>query len=81
MNTIPLGKYRHYKGKEYEVIGTAKHTETMESFVVYRALYGDYGLWIRPQSMFLETVSIDDKEIPRFEFISAESSTAATAVK
>jgi cyclomaltodextrinase len=73
MNNIPLGKYRHYKGKEYEVIGVAKHTETMESFIVYRALYGDFGLWVRPQSMFLETVNIEGKDVPRFEFLSPES--------
>lgn len=67
------GKYRHYKGKEYEVIGTARHSETMEELVVYRALYAtedsEYGsLWVRPASMFAETVLVNGKEVPRFEF-------------
>lgn len=62
MNTkdkIKLGKYRHYKGNEYEVVGVAKHTETLEEFVVYRALYGEGGLWIRPLGMFTEDVSVN----------------------
>lgn len=66
---IKLGKYKHYKGKEYEVIGTAKHSETLEDLVVYRALYGDYGLWVRPLKMFLEDVEIDGKKIPRFQYL------------
>lgn len=66
---IKLGKYRHFKGKEYEVIGVAKHSETLEDMVVYRALYGDNGLWVRPLSMFLETVVRDGKEIKRFTYI------------
>ena len=53
---IKPGKYRHFKGNEYEVIGTAKHSETMEEMVVYRALYGEFGLWVRPASMWEETV-------------------------
>jgi len=65
METIKPGRYRHFKGNLYEVIGTAKHSETLEEFVVYRALYGDNELWIRPKKMFLETVN----GIPRFEFI------------
>ena len=66
---IPPGRYRHYKGKEYQVIGCARHTETEEEVVVYRALYGERGLWVRPASMFMETVSIDGKSIPRFLLI------------
>jgi hypothetical protein len=66
---IKLGKYRHYKGKEYEVIGLAKHSETLEEMVVYRALYGDNELWVRPLKMFTETVKVDGKEISRFEYI------------
>lgn len=66
---IKIGKYKHFKGHEYEVIGIAKHSETLEEFVVYKALYGDGGLWIRPVSMFLEIVERDGKTIPRFELI------------
>ena len=71
---LRLGKYRHYKGKEYEVIGVAKHSETLEDLVIYRALYeskefGDKALWARPLKMFLEYVVVDGKEIPRFEYI------------
>lgn len=60
------GIYRHYKGSLYEVIGTAQHSESEEHVVVYRALYGDYGLWTRPLEMFTETVTIDGHTQPRF---------------
>ncbi|MGV3627314.1 MAG: DUF1653 domain-containing protein [Betaproteobacteria bacterium] len=63
---IEPGRYRHYKGNEYEVIGIAKHSETLEAMVVYRKLYGDGGLWVRPAAMFAENVVIDGKTIPRF---------------
>ena len=66
---IKVGKYRHYKGKEYEVIGTAMHSETLEDLVVYRALYGERNLWVRPVKMFLEEVEVDGKKIPRFKYI------------
>ena len=71
---IKLGTYKHYKGKFYEVIGIARHSETLEDFVVYRALYtskefGKDALWIRPTSMFLESVIVNGKKVPRFEFI------------
>ncbi len=66
---IQPGRYRHYKGQDYEVLGTAKHTETEEEFVVYRALYGVRGLWIRPMAMFLETVIVDGRPCPRFQFL------------
>ena len=66
---IKLGKYRHYKGKEYEVIGVAKHSETLEEIVVYRALYGNNDLWVRPLAMFVEEVEVNGKKIPRFEYI------------
>lgn len=69
MNTVKLGKYRHFKGKEYEVIGIGKHSETLEDMVVYRALYEDGGLWVRPVSMFLENVTRDGQTIPRFSYI------------
>ncbi len=60
------GRYRHYKGNEYEVIGEGTHTETEERFVVYKALYEPYGIWVRPYDMFFETVMIDGNTIPRF---------------
>lgn len=63
---LKLGKYRHYKGKEYEVIGIAKHSETLEESVVYRALYGNYDLWVRPLKMFTEEVEVEGKRVPRF---------------
>ena len=66
---IKPGKYRHFKGNEYEVIGTAKHSETMEEMVVYRALYGEFGLWVRPASMWEETVERDGKTYTRFTYI------------
>lgn len=69
---LALGKYRHYKGKEYEVLGIGTHTETLEFFVVYKPLYEKSGsdLWVRPYSMFIESVVIDGKTIPRFQKIS-----------
>lgn len=66
---IKLGKYKHYKGKEYEVIGVAKHSETLEELVVYRGLYEGGGLWARPLKMFLEEVEIDGQKMPRFQYI------------
>ena len=66
---IKVEKYRHYKGKEYEVIGIAKHSETLEETVVYQALYGERGLWVRPMKMFFEEVEVDGKKMPRFEYI------------
>ena len=69
MQEIKLGKYRHFKGMEYEVIGLAKHSETLEEMVVYRALYGEGGLWVRPASMWNETVEREGKRFPRFTWI------------
>ena len=66
---IKLGKYRHFKGNEYEVIAIAKHSETLEEMVVYKALYGDGGYWVRPASMWNETVIKDGKTFKRFEFL------------
>lgn len=63
---IQTGKYRHFKGKEYEAIGIASHSETLEPMVVYRALYGDQGLWVRPLSMWNEIVERDGYHGPRF---------------
>ena len=69
MDEIKLGKYRHFKGNEYEVIGIAKNSETLEETVVYRALYGDGGLWVRPASMWNEIVERDGKRFKRFTLI------------
>lgn len=66
---IRPGRYRHYKGREYEVLGTAKHSETEEEFVVYRQLYGTGDLWIRPKGMFAEQVLVNGQSLPRFEFL------------
>ena len=66
---IKPGRYRHYKGGEYEVLGIAKHSETEEDFVVYRQLYGAGSLWIRPKAMFTEAVIIEGRTMPRFEFL------------
>jgi hypothetical protein len=63
------GLYRHYKGKDYRVIGVARHTETEEPFVVYQALYGEGGLWVRPAAMFNETVEISGRLVPRFSWL------------
>jgi len=65
MTSIQPGRYRHYKGKEYTVIGVARHSETQEELVVYRQEYGDHGLWVRPKKMFLETVEVEGRQVPR----------------
>ncbi len=69
MEEIKLGRYRHFKGKEYEVIGVARHSETLENMVVYRAMYGEKALWVRPASMWNETVEQDGKKVKRFIFM------------
>lgn len=66
---VKLGKYEHYKGKRYEVIGVAKHSETPEELVVYRALYAEHGLWVRPRTIFFEEVEVNGKLVPRFRYI------------
>lgn len=63
------GRYRHFKGNEYQVLGVARHSETEEEMVVYRALYGEGGLWVRPAAMWLETVTWDGVTQPRFTYI------------
>ena len=63
------GRYRHYKGNDYIVIGVALHSETDEELVVYRQDYGERGLWVRPKQMFLETVTVDSQEVARFQYI------------
>ena len=69
---IKQGIYKHFKGNLYEVMDVARHSETREEYVVYRALYGDHSLWIRPLTMFYETIERDGKTFKRFEFVSAE---------
>ena len=69
MESIKPGRYRHFKGKEYEVLGVARHSETDEELVVYRALYGNFGLWVRPVSMWNEAVERDGKTFRRFTYI------------
>ncbi len=69
--TVPQGIYRHYKGNLYQVLHTAHHSETEEALVIYRCLYGEYGVWARPLSMFTETVTVDGKDVQRFEMIKA----------
>jgi hypothetical protein len=68
--TVRIGRYRHYKGKEYTVIGIARHSETLEYLVVYRPEYGERGLWVRPKEMFMEEVDFNGARVPRFEFLS-----------
>lgn len=69
---IQPGLYRHYKGPQYRVFGAARHSESEEWVVVYQSLYGDYGLWVRPLSMFLESVCVDGEQVPRFALEHAE---------
>lgn len=69
---IQPGYYQHYKGRYYQVIDCARHSETEQWLVIYRALYGDFGLWARPLDMFTENVEIAGELLPRFQFISAE---------
>jgi len=71
---VKLGRYKHYKGDDYEIIGVGKHSDTLEEYVVYRGLYnseefGNNPLWVRPKKVFEEMVVIDGKEVPRFRFV------------
>ena len=66
------GRYRHYKGREYRVITLARHSETLEPVVVYQALYGEHGIWVRPAGMFVEMVEVNGASVPRFAWIAAE---------
>lgn len=68
MENLQQGIYKHYKGNSYEVLGVARHSETEELLVVYRALYGEGGLWVRPLTMFRETVELDGSMVSRFEY-------------
>ena len=75
---VSPGIYRHYKGQQYEVLGVSRHSETEEEFVVYRALYGDRGLWIRPLAMFTESVEKEGISVPRFSRIDEKIGEAET---
>lgn len=66
---IKSGRYRHYKGNDYQVLGVARHSETEAEYVVYRQLYGAGELWVRPKAMFLESVSVDGMSVPRFRLL------------
>ena len=74
MSEIRPGRYRHYKGNEYTVLGVARHSETLEELVVYRQEYGERDLWVRPAAMFAETVLVDGKTVPRFAALGDETS-------
>ena len=69
---IRPGRYRHYKGNDYELVGIARHSETEEEMVVYRKLYGDGSLWVRPLEIFIEDVVVDGRTVPRFMWIGEE---------
>lgn len=71
-SSLSPGLYRHYKGKLYTVLGTARHSETEEWHVVYRQEYGEKGLWVRPLEMFIESVVVDGRTVARFEFVGEE---------
>jgi cupin 2 domain-containing protein len=73
LNDIPPGRYRHFKGNEYTVVGTARHSETLDEMVVYRQQYGDHGLWVRSKEMFTETVNVDGQDMPRFQRLPSSS--------
>lgn len=72
MENIKLGVYKHYKGNEYRVLAIASHSETLEKMVVYQALYGECGIWVRPISMWNELVDVNGVETPRFKFLREE---------
>ena len=78
---IPSGRYRHYKGNEYTVVGTARHSETLEEHVVYRQEYGEHGLWVRPKQMFSETVKVDGHEVLRFQPLRSSSEHLGESIK
>ena len=74
MTDLLPGLYRHHKGEYYEVLGVARHSEDLSEFVVYRALYGDYALWVRPLAMFQEVISVGGRDVPRFVRVDGEAS-------
>ena len=72
MTSPTPGRYRHYKGNEYTVLGVVRHSESLEELILYRQEYGDHGLWVRPKEMFSETVKIDGQDVSRFQLLGAE---------
>lgn len=70
---VTPGRYRHYKGNEYEVLGVVRHSETLEPLVLYRPLYNDSGLWVRPFTMFFEVIDVEGRRVPRFAPLSPEA--------
>ena len=74
--SVRSGRYRHYKGREYIVLGVARHSETEEELVVYHQDYGDHSLWVRPRAMFEEQVEVDGRPVPRFAFVGEEPQNA-----
>jgi hypothetical protein len=74
MNPIPLGRYRHYKGRDYSVLGFARHSETEEVMVLYVPLYGEGGYWVRPLAMFTSLVEVEGRQVPRFRLTESETS-------
>jgi cupin 2 domain-containing protein len=79
--SIQPGRYRDYKGKEYTVIGTARHSETLEEMVLYRQDYGEHGLWVGPKPMFSETVKVDGQDAPRFQPLTSRSEQVGESIK
>lgn len=80
-SSIRPGRYRHYKGNEYTVIGIARHSETLEEMVVYRQEYAEHGLWVRPKRMFSETVPVDGQEVPRFQGLGSSNEEVGESIK
>lgn len=78
---IQPGRYRHYKGNQYTVLGLARHSETLEELVVYRQEYGEHGLWVRPKQMFSEMVKVDGKKVPRFQPLGSSSEQAEDTIQ
>src|SRR5579875_795877 len=79
--SIQPGRYRHYKGNEYTVVGMSRHSETLEEMVVYRQEYGEHGMWVRPKQMFSETVKVDGRDVPRFQPLGPSSEPVGENVK
>jgi cupin 2 domain-containing protein len=79
--SIQPGRYRHFKGNEYTVVGMARHSETLEEMIVYRQEYGDHGLWVRPKQMFSETVQFEGRDVPRFQPLGSSSEQVGEGTK
>ena len=77
--TLEQGKYRHFKGNLYEVVDVARCSETLNEMVIYRALYGEYGLWVRPLTMFVQDVQVNGRTLKRFEYLDEACSVVPTA--